>query len=83
MDNDCCCRGAWELALRYEEIDLTDAGVTGGEASAWTFGINWHWNPNMRVMFNVFYAETTVPGAIGGGFTGDTTAFGMRWQVDF
>ena len=70
-------------AVRYEEIDLTDGNVTGGEMTAWTFGVNWHWNPNMRMMFNFMQAETTVPGAVTGTFTGDTTAFGIRWQVDF
>jgi len=84
LDRDCCGKGAWEIAARYEEIDLTDGNITGGEATAWTVGINWHWNPNMRVMFNAMHAETTIPGVIAGTlFTGDTTAFGMRFQVDF
>ncbi len=56
LDNDCCCTGGWELAARYEGIDLSDGNVDGGEMTAFTFGVNWHLNPNARIMLNYFIA---------------------------
>lgn len=52
--------GAWELAARYENLDLNDAasGVTGGELDAWTVGINWHLTPYIRLMANYIAVET-------------------------
>ncbi len=48
--------GAWELALRCASVDLTDEDIEGGEPSDITLGVNWHLNPNVRVMFNYVYA---------------------------
>lgn len=83
LDKDSCGSGGWQLAARYEEIDLTDGAITGGEATAITLGVNWWWNPVTRVMLNYFYAETTIPGAVAGNFTGSVSGLGMRFQVDF
>jgi len=60
--------GAWEVLFRYDYVNenvLNNSGaaivnapagtgvVTGsGLANSYTFGLNWHLNPNMRVMFN-------------------------------
>lgn len=44
--------GAWEAALRYSHIDLTDGGVRGGEHSSWTAGLRWYLNPNTHVTLN-------------------------------
>lgn len=62
--------GAWELALRYSNMDLNfhegvlgtaalvDA-VRGGEQNIWTFGINWHVNSNLRFLFNYLHIDVT------------------------
>lgn len=44
--------GAWELTARLSHIDLDDAGVRGGHERNLTFGLNYHFNEHMRVMFN-------------------------------
>ncbi len=49
--------GAWQLALRYDVLDLNEAvdvlGVgTGGEQRSLSAGLNWYVNNNMRFMLN-------------------------------
>nr|MDJ0976114.1 porin [Planctomycetota bacterium] len=95
LDNECCCRGALELKARYEFLDLDDGGIDGGELSAITLGVNWHLNPNTRLMFEWFRAEYEGTPA---GYDADPDVAGiqtvtfdddvvsgvqMRFQVDF
>ena len=63
------------MATRYSEIDLDDAGVTGGELKDVTVGLNWYLNPNMRIMWD--YIRADLDGV------GDSNLFMMRMQVDF
>jgi len=42
--------GAWEIAVRYANIDLNDGSFTGGEESVLTTALNWYLNRNMRLM---------------------------------
>ena len=72
--------GAWELAARYSLLDLNDANIEGWYMEDATVGINWHLNPNMRMMFNYIYAdvENYRRHDIGSG-----NMFGIRLQVDF
>lgn len=51
--------GAWEIAVRFDTLDLTDGGVLGGEQDNVTLGVNWHWNPNARMMVNVVFVDVT------------------------
>ena len=67
--------GAWELAARYSDIDLDNEGATGGELADVTAGVNWHLNPNARLMFNYVHADLDK--------VSDTDAFIMRTQIDF
>jgi phosphate-selective porin OprO/OprP len=72
--------GAWQVAFRYENIDLTDSGILGGVQDQLTFGVNWYWNPHMRVMFNFIWADISDGGPLG---EGELNIFAMRFQVDF
>ena len=42
--------GALELALRYDESDLTSKDIHGGEEKRVTVAMNWHLNENVRLM---------------------------------
>jgi len=82
LDNDCCCKGGIELAGRYSSVDLTDGAIAGGELTDWVIGVNWHLNPNARIMLN--YMSANVDN--GGPFQirdQDITGLGLRFQVDW
>jgi phosphate-selective porin OprO/OprP len=44
--------GAWEVAARISQIDLTDGSVTGGKLQDMTLGLSWYLNSFMRVSAN-------------------------------
>lgn len=64
-------KGAWEVALRYSkfdasDIDVVDAGrgsrVQGtDEADAWTLGLNWYLNSNLRFMLDYVRTDYDTP----------------------
>jgi len=80
--------GAWELAARYSTLDWIDDGLESagggsdgvpGELDDFTLGVNWYWNPHMRVMFNYVHSDLdTIRGR-----DADIDAFLTRFQVDF
>jgi phosphate-selective porin OprO and OprP len=71
--------GAWELAVRYSTLDLTDAGILGGEVDDITLALNWYPYSNVRWMLN--YVLSDVDDNLGGG--GDANVIQTRFQIDF
>lgn len=49
--------GAWELAARYSRLDLNDRNINGGELTNRSFNLNWHLNPNARIMWGYVIAD--------------------------
>jgi phosphate-selective porin OprO/OprP len=73
--------GAWELAARYSFLDFTnDTNARAGLLNDFTMGVNWYWNPNMRMMFNYIHAWSDIPAQAA---TCETDIVAARWQVDF
>ncbi|MGH8627669.1 MAG: OprO/OprP family phosphate-selective porin, partial [Gammaproteobacteria bacterium] len=72
--------GAWELAVRYSGLDLSDGTVRGGEIDDLTFGLNWY--PNAYVRFMANYVN--VLQVDGGAHDGDNPdVFQIRAQVAY
>ena len=70
--------GAIEVALRIQEMDLEEM-LAGESAEAVSIGVNWHLNPNARVMFNLVNAAPSENSAYGN----DVTSFVTRFAVNF
>ncbi len=49
--------GAWELTARFSHANLTSGGVTGGNENDVTLGVNWYWNPNVKLALNYIFAR--------------------------
>jgi phosphate-selective porin OprO/OprP len=78
--------GAFEIALRYDHIDLSDTPIlarAGNEASSVTAGINWYFNPYAKLMLNWvrFWGDNTPLDPVGDKTKGD--AFATRLHLDF
>ncbi|TRW48897.1 porin [Aliidiomarina halalkaliphila] len=72
-------KGAWEVAARYSQTNLSDGLIVGGEQSNITLGLNYYASSNVRFMANVIFAD------IKDGINGDEkpTAFALRAQFAF
>ncbi len=71
-------KGAWELAYRISYIDLNSAGITGGNATDHTLGVNWYLNPYTRVMLNYVNSDLRRFGT-----TGNMNIVETRAQIDW
>lgn len=49
--------GAWEVAVRYSQADLTDAVLKGGELKDITVALNWYLNNNAALKLNYVYSD--------------------------
>lgn len=68
-------RGAWELATRWDHIDLSRGTVPGGSQQSLSLALNWYLRDNLRVLAN--YVSTDPDGA------GSVEHAGLLLHVDF
>ena len=69
--------GAWEVALRASQIDLSDKDIDGGNAYSYTLGINWYMTSFTKTMFNILHTDSTGP------LSEDFNTIGARLQIEF
>lgn len=70
--------GAWELALRASNLDLTDGDFDGGKEDNITLGLNWYPTPNIRVLFNYITVDAEMEG-----IRDEPNIYQMRAQIHF
>lgn len=77
--------GALELNLRYDYLDLTDGGITGGQQAGYMASLVW--TPTDYTRFLLNYARLQYDNAALAGTGGDRSyavdAVGLRAQMDF
>ena len=73
-DGDEGC-GAWEIALRYSNLDLTEAVAVTDELDTMTAALNWYLNNNTRVMLDLTQADLDS--------LDSTTIIALRFAFDF
>ena len=77
--------GAWEIAARYSEMDLSSKDVRGGKERNVTLGLNWWLNRSLMLRFNYVYAnpDPTSDEIVVGGRDEKINIFEGRAQVVF
>lgn len=78
--------GAFELAVRYDRLDLAETPVAaraGNKAESWTAGVNWYLTPFAKFLFNWvhFTGDNTPLDPVGSKTKGDVLA--TRLHIDF
>ena len=79
--------GAWQIVARYAELDLDDAALnfasagSASKAKAWSAGLNWYVNRDIRV--NASFARTTFDDIGGTGGTSNATITRQAENVIF
>ena len=71
--------GAWELAARFSNINLNDdpflasaaGGVSGGNQTVWTLGVNWYPTDIIRFALNYDNIKVSHPNATANNITAD------------
>ncbi len=72
--------GAWQLAARISEVDLSDGAINGGKERNLTLGINWFLEPTLRLSLNY----VNVLEVDGGPNAGDKPSiYQVRAYIDF
>jgi phosphate-selective porin OprO/OprP len=86
-------KGAWQVGLRYDWLNLNSGPINGGQNQDVTLGLNWFLNPNARFQFNYVAsfinnsAGVTFPGTVGSlngsRFVGSGTINTIGARMDF
>ncbi len=67
--------GAWEVVARVSQLDLDEGNIQGGKLTDVVGGVNWYWNPVVRMMVNYVYSNVDS--------VGDSHMFLVRWSIAF
>lgn len=72
--------GAWEVAIRYSELDLNNAEITGGLETNTAYALNWYATDDVRVSLNYIDASAR-PNSLG--VDDDVSIIQARFQYIF
>jgi phosphate-selective porin OprO/OprP len=75
--------GAWQLAARYDHLDLTDDNIQGGIMDSCTLSLVWHWTPYSKLQFNYILGEIDQHRPIDGQTSARYQIIGARFACDF
>jgi phosphate-selective porin OprO/OprP len=75
--------GAWQVAVRYSYLDLSDQDIAGGIGSNTTLALVWYMNPYASLQLNAVYGEIEEHEPVGGFTEGEFLALGARFRIDF
>ena len=77
--------GAWQIAARIENLNLTDSGITGGEVDAISLALNWYQTRNLRFTLNYVMAEADDTAVTANGFAPyeDPSSWILRLRYTF
>jgi phosphate-selective porin OprO/OprP len=70
---------AWELALRFSSLDLDDGSVAGGRQDDITLGVNYYFDPHIRLQLNYVDADAQPQP----GLSDEPSVFQARLSMDF
>ena len=56
-DDGCGGCGAWQVGARLSYIDLDDNVIRGGQVTELTLGLNWFFNPIMKIQANYLVTD--------------------------
>lgn len=71
--------GLWQVALRYDSLDLTDDVLIGGQQNSWVLGLSWYPNRYSRILVN--YGHSEISDLLSPDNSVDT--FGLRMNLDW
>jgi phosphate-selective porin OprO/OprP len=70
--------GAWEIAARYSQLNLSSADVRGGRLSMLMTGVNWYLHPHVKWRFDYGAGHITQSAT-----EGSLHVFQTRFELDF
>jgi phosphate-selective porin OprO/OprP len=75
--------GAWQVAVRYSYLDLSDQDIQGGVGSNLTFALNWYWTANSKLQVNYITGQIDEHAPVGGFTSGNYSILGTRFLMFF
>jgi phosphate-selective porin OprO and OprP len=63
--------GAWEVTSRFSRTDMTSHDIHGGMSNAFTFGLNWYANANVRFLTGFTFVDNDKDATARGALVGN------------
>ena len=74
--------GMWQVGVRYDDANLSDGSIRGGDEHNITLGVNYYWRSNFKVMANYVAVKSSKFNPVAGGDVSDDPGiFETRLQL--